>query len=103
MAQSALTVTPPNPTPPTNFSSTGTTGPNPPNFIKTHYAEPFGARGAKGFLTDETPPGVRVNPNPPPFYEDRPAGALYPFATNIPALAGGSGATAGGTEGTYPG
>ena len=35
MAQSALTVTPPNPTPPTNMSCTGATPPNPPNYTKT--------------------------------------------------------------------
>ena len=35
MAQNALTVTPPNPTPPTNFTSTGGTPPtNVPNFTK---------------------------------------------------------------------
>ena len=34
MAQSALTVTPPNPTPPTNMSCTGATPPNPPNYTK---------------------------------------------------------------------
>ena len=89
MAQSNLTVTPPNPTPPTNFSSTGTTGPNPPNYTKLTYAD----------WADNT----KSDTNPPPYYDDGTAGALYTFATNIAALAGGSGATAGGTEGTYPG
>ena len=38
MAQSALTVTPPNPTPPTNLSTTGATPPNPTNYTKLTYA-----------------------------------------------------------------
>ncbi|RPH75994.1 hypothetical protein EHM76_00135 [bacterium] len=103
MAQSALTVTPPNPTPPTNMGFTGTTAPNPPNFSKVQYAEPFGARDASGNFTDETPPGVRVNPNPPPYYDDGTAGAITQITSAQPSLAGGSGATAGGTEGSYPG
>jgi hypothetical protein len=89
MAQSALTVTPPNPTPPTNFGSTGTTAPNPPNFTKLTYAD----------WADNT----KFDTNPPPYYDDGSAGSLIVFATNVAALASGSGATAGGTENTYPG
>jgi hypothetical protein len=37
MAQSALTVTTPNPTPPTNMSFTGATPPNVPNYTKLTY------------------------------------------------------------------
>jgi hypothetical protein len=37
MAQSALTVTPPNPTPPTNLVNTGSTPPNPATFDPTVY------------------------------------------------------------------
>jgi hypothetical protein len=37
MAQSALTVTPPNPTPPTNMSCTGSTPPNLGTFVATVY------------------------------------------------------------------
>lgn len=83
MAQSALTVTPPSPTPPTNMSCTGATPPNPPNYTKNTYANPVSS--------------------PPPFFDDGTAGALTAFAANTAALASGSGATAGGTEGSYPG
>src|SRR4249920_3181139 len=91
MAQSALTVTPPNPTPPTNMSCTGATPPNPPNYTKNTMADP------KNWSS--------VNPKdfPPPYFDDGTAGALTTFATNTAALASGSAATAGGTEGTYPG
>jgi len=41
VAQSALTVTPPSPSPPTNFQFTGATGPNPPNLSKLTYAGAF--------------------------------------------------------------
>jgi hypothetical protein len=83
MAQSALTVTPPNPTPPTNMVFVGATPPNPPNYTKVTYADPIA--------------------NPPPFYDDGAAGPLTAFAANKAALASGVGATAGGTENTYPG
>lgn len=91
MAQSALTVTVPNPTPPTNMSFTGATPPNPPNFTKNTYNDP------KNWSY--------VNPKdfPPPYFDDGTAGSLIVFAANTAALASGSGATAGGTEGTYPG
>lgn len=89
MAQSALTVTPPSPTPPTNFGNTGATPPNPPNYTKLTYAD----------WQDNT----KFDTNPPPYYDDGSAGSLVAFATNVAALASGSGATAGGTEGTYPG
>ena len=101
MAQSALTVTTPSPTPPTNMSFTGATPPNPPNFSKTQYANPFNM-DANGRPV-QTIPGVGVNPNPPPYFDDGAAGSLILFATNTSALAGGSAATAGGTEGSYPG
>jgi hypothetical protein len=90
MAQSALTVTPPNPTPPTNFANTGATPPNPPNYTKNTYNDP------KNW-------GTGAPTSPPPFYDDGAAGSLIVFATNTGALASGSAATAGGTEGTYPG
>ena len=90
MAQSPLTVTPPSPTPPTNFSCTGATPPNPPNYTKATYADPKNWSGS-------TPD------SPPPFYDDGAAGPLTAFAVNRAALASGSGATAGGTEGSYPG
>lgn len=91
MAQSALTVTPPNPTPPTNFACTGVTGPNPPNFTKNTYNDPknWSATNPKDF--------------PPPYFDDGSAGTGTAFAANTAALASGSGATAGGTENTYPG
>jgi len=98
MAQSAITVTPPSPSPPTNFGSTGTTGPNPPNYTKTNYANPFNM-GANG--RPQAPYGV--NQAPPPYFDDGTAGVVTTFAANTAALAGGTGATSGGTEGTYPG
>jgi len=92
MAQSALTVTPPSPTPPTNFSFTGTTFPNPPNFSKAHYVDLFDNN-------------VINTPANNPFYDDGTAGSLVALATNLAALtvAVGAGATAGGTENSYPG
>jgi len=89
MAQSALTVTPPNPTPPTNMSCTGATPPNPPNFTKNTYID--------------WAPDTDFDTNPPPYFDDGAAGSLVAFATNTAALASGSGATAGGTENSYPG
>ena len=89
MAQSALTVTPPSPTPPTNMSFTGATPPNPPNFTKLTYAD----------WLDNT----KFDSAPPPYFDDGAAGALTALAANTAALASGSGATAGGTEGSYPG
>jgi hypothetical protein len=87
MAQSALTVTTPSPTPPTNMSFTGATGPNPPNYTKLSYA------------------GMEADPptNVPPYFDDGTAGPLQTFAANTAALASGTGATSGGTEGSYPG
>jgi len=87
MAQSALTVTTPNPSPPTNMASTGCSPPNPPNYTKLSYA------GA--FAVPQT--------NPPPYFDDGTAGALVTFATNTAALASGTSTTSGGTENTYPG
>jgi hypothetical protein len=49
MAQSALTVTPENPTPPTNMSSIGQTPPNPKNYLAAVYGPP---------------------PTSPPFFDD---------------------------------
>jgi hypothetical protein len=92
MAQSALTVTPPSPTPPTNMSFTGATPPNPPNFTKLTYANYNGGGAMPSYIT-----------NPPPFFDDGTAGALHTFAANTAALASGTGATSGGTEGSYPG
>ena len=90
MAWSELTVTGPNPTPPTNMSFTGTTAPNPPNYTKVTYA-------------DRTNWGGNTAVSPPPYYDDGSAGSLVAVAAKTAALASGSAATAGGTEGTYPG
>jgi hypothetical protein len=49
MAQSALTVTPESPTPPTNISSIGQTAPNPKNYLAAVYGPPA---------------------TPPPFFDD---------------------------------
>jgi IPT/TIG domain len=91
MAQSALTVTTPSPTPPTNMSFTGATPPNPPNYTKNTMNDP------KNWSW--------VNPKdfPPPYFDDGTAGSLIVFAANTAALASGSAGTAGGTEGSYPG
>src|SRR6187431_2271204 len=89
MAQSALTVTPPSPTPPTNMSFTGATPPNPPNLTKATYID----------YADNT----IFNTAPPPYFDDGTAGVLTAFAANTAALASGTGATAGGTENSYPG
>jgi hypothetical protein len=99
MAQSALTVTTPNPTPPTNFGNTGATPPNPPNYTKLTYAD----------WQDNT----KFDTTPPPYYDDGAAGAGATFTANVAALASGSADTAGGTgnptgstagtPGTWPG
>ena len=89
MAHNALTVTNPNPTPPTNMSFTGATPPNPPNYTKNTYID--------------WAPDTDFDTYPPPYFDDGAAGSLTAFATNTAALASGSGATAGGTEGSYPG
>jgi hypothetical protein len=91
MAQNALTVTPPNPTPPTNFACTGASPPNVPNYTKNTYNDPknWSAVNPKDF--------------PPPYFDDGNAGPLTAFIAPTAALASGSAATAGGTEGTYPG
>jgi hypothetical protein len=107
MAQSALTVTTPNPTPPTNFGFTGATPPNAPNYTKLTYTNYVGV----GLATAQGGPGAPPAPlglwsavvNPPPFYDDGSAGSTVVFAANIAALASGTGATSGGTENTYPG
>ena len=81
MAQSALTVTPPNPTPPTNMGFAGALPPNPPNYTKNTYNDPknYSAVNPKDF--------------PPPYYDDGSAGGLAQFTSAQPALASGSGAT----------
>jgi hypothetical protein len=107
MAQSALTVTTPNPTPPTNFGFTGATPPNAPNYTKLTYTNYVGV----GLATAQGGPGAPPAPlglwsavtNPPPYYDDGAAGSPVVFAANVAALASGTGATSGGTENTYPG
>jgi hypothetical protein len=106
MAQSTATVTTPSPTPPTNFGSTGVTGPNPPNYTKNSYANMFNltTRNTPELALDARPQSpYGVNQSPPPYYDDGSAGTLTSFATNVAALAGGTSTTSGGTEGTYPG
>jgi hypothetical protein len=90
MAQSALTVTTPNPTPPTNFACTGVTGPNPPNFTRQTYNDPknWSATNPKDF--------------PPPYYDDGTAAAGTAFIANVAALASGTSAADNNT-GTTPG
>jgi hypothetical protein len=101
------------------MSFTGATPPNPPNFSRLQYAEPYGDLDAAGNWTGTSlAPGDRKNPNPPPYFDDGTAGSLVAFAANTAALAGGTSAAdnaggtaaggAGGTginnvSGTYPG
>jgi IPT/TIG domain len=105
MAQSSLTVTPPNPSPPTNMSFTGTSAPNPPNYQRNTYANPFNM-DATG--RPQSPYGV--NPTPPPFFDDLAGGAapsgpafggtasvLPAFKTNTAALTAGVSANDTGT------
>lgn len=84
MAQSALTVTPDNPTPPTNFACTGAYAPNPPNFTRQTYANPV--------------------TNPPPYFDDAAGGVGngLTFAAATAALASGTTAADNNT-GTTPG
>jgi hypothetical protein len=130
MAQNVLTVTNPNPTPPTNMSFVGAEPPDIcPNFTKNSYSNPFNMSpintgvGGTMVYTDGRPvqtiPGVGVNQSPPPFFDDQAAGVagvgptwtviagvtatLPAFKANTAALASGTGATSGGTEGTFPG
>jgi hypothetical protein len=112
MAQSAVTVTPPSPTPPTNFACTGATPPNVPNFTKNTYANPFNLTAARSgangstLAVDERPQSpYGVNPSPGPYFDDAAGGVATTlvFATNTAALASGTAATSGGTENTYPG
>jgi hypothetical protein len=106
MAQSALTVTPPNPTPPTNFATTGATGPNPPNFTRGNYANMANmsavAADGSGGRPVQTIPGVGVNQSPPPYYDDGAALTATAFAASVAALAGGTSAADNNT-GTTPG
>jgi hypothetical protein len=101
MAQSALTVTTPNPTPPTNMSCTGATPPNVPNYTKNTYLNWCGV----GQDVSGSQRGVPLNTNPPPFFDDAAGGVGngQTFAAATAALASGTGATSGGTENTYPG
>jgi hypothetical protein len=71
------------------MSFTGATPPNVPNYTKNTYNDP------KNWSY--------VNPKdfPPPYFDDGAAGPLHTYATNTAALASGSAATAGGTEGNY--
>jgi hypothetical protein len=103
MSQSALTVTPPNPSPPTNFITTGLMAPNPPNYTRQNYANmgnmtAVAADGSGG--RPQAPYGV--NPNPPPYYDDGSAGTATVFAAAAAALAGGTSAADNNT-GTTPG
>ena len=93
MAQNSATVTNPNPSPPTNFITTGATGPNPPNFTRQNYANmgnmtAVAADGSGG--RPQSPYGV--NPNPPPYYDDGAAQTATVFAAAASALAGGTSA-----------
>jgi hypothetical protein len=82
MAQSALTVTPPSPTPPTNLSSVGATPPNPPNYSRRSVGPP---------------PDIITNP--PPFFDDGVPAFTGVFASLNETASSPS--TAIGTKGTF--
>jgi len=73
------------------MSFSGATPPNPPNYTKNTYIDWL--------------PDTDSDTYPPPFLEcdASTAGSLVVFAAATAALTSGSGATGGGTEGTYPG
>jgi hypothetical protein len=107
MAQSAATVTAPNPTPPTNMSCTGATPPNVPNYTKLTYLNYVGVGLGNAGGSNGAPPAPAglwsAVVNPPPFFDDGSAASGIVFATNTAALASGTTTTSGGTENTYPG
>lgn len=78
MAQSALTVTPASPSPPTNMPSLGSTGPNPPNFTR---GQTFAANSV---IAPSTPPTLA------PYVDDGVPNPTGAFASiNEPAAAVG--------------
>ena len=89
MAQSALTVTPPTRRRRRTWLHRGDA------------AEP--AELHQELTYTDYAPDTDFDTYPPPYFDDGAAGALHLFATNTAALASGTGATAGGTEGSYPG
>jgi hypothetical protein len=84
------------------MSFTGTTGPNPPNYRRNTYDNPFNLDANKA---PQSPYGV--NPNPPPYFDDAAGGvalsgpgtgAVLPaFKTNTAALTAGTTANDTGT------
>lgn len=77
MAASEFTVTPPNPTPPTNFGFVGSTPPNPLNYADEVYGDPD-----NGMWWGEETPGSA----PPPYFDDGSAGSLTEFVSAHVAL-----------------
>lgn len=98
MAQSALTVTTPNPTPPTNLVNTGTTGPNPATFDPTvyvqattgdvHYPRPNLAPFYDDGIIATVPNSTTAGANNGATLND-PAGTITAFAAKKAALAVG--------------
>jgi hypothetical protein len=97
MAQSAATVTNPNPTPPTNLSSTGSTLPNPLNYSANCYDAPHGINSGTPPYYDDTIPAYTATLGS---LNESTGGAGGPnrlvFATNKAALNTGTGV--GGTS-----
>lgn len=107
MAQSALTVTPPNPSPPTNMSCGGVSGPNPPNITRGQYSNPFNltAVNSPSLVGDGRPQApYGVNPSPAPYFDDAAGGVGngLTFQANTAALTGGTSAADNGIS-TNPG
>jgi hypothetical protein len=109
MAQNATTVTNPNPTPPTNMSSTGSTLPNPATYASTVYGTDLhyppnpssspiyyddGAANTYPVISQNEGGGVNGTTNPSPI------GTLTSFAANHAAVATGGTSVAAEGAGT---
>lgn len=100
MAQSATTVTPPGPTPPTNYPCTGARPPNPPNYTRQTYTNPVA--NAPPYFDDGIEAGSTEATKPHSINEANTPGNRLVFAAPTSALASGTTAADNNT-GTTPG
>lgn len=100
MAQSAVTVTPPTPTPPTNYACTGARPPNPPNLTRQTYADP--KTNVPPYFDDGIEAGSTEATKPHSINEANTPGNRLVFAAPTAALASGTTAADNNT-GTTPG